>query len=162
MIIELAIPSEAHHELREPKWEGVAAVDLPEMEGLAVRLDDLLHVLALDGAGDPRHEEDAALNLVLVGVPQRHLRLRQHQEQRLRHEVLDANEAGVSVGAVVDQALPHFLVLVGAEVVRLHLPRHVIGVEVETKKEQYNFRYKKEKRYNSQDKKGLERICTQE
>jgi hypothetical protein len=35
------------------------------------------------------------------------------------------------VGTVEDEALPDVLVEVRAEVVRLHLPRHVVGVEVE-------------------------------
>nr|GMD68047.1 hypothetical protein Iba_chr12dCG5400 [Ipomoea batatas] len=43
---------------------------------------------------------------------------------------LTPDEAGVRARAVVDQALPEFLVLVAAEVVRLHLPRHVVPVEM--------------------------------
>jgi len=44
VIIDLAISSERHHELRDPKWEGVTLVHLPEMENFAVSLADRLHV----------------------------------------------------------------------------------------------------------------------
>lgn len=130
-LAELAVAGESHHDLGQAERERVAAVDLPEVDGLAVGLAHLLEVAALDDAGDAGHEEDAALDLELVGVPQRLLVVGEREEQRLGDDVLDADEARAGVGPVEDEALAHVLVEVGAEVVRLHLPRHVVGVEVE-------------------------------
>lgn len=130
-LAELAVAGESHHDLGQAERERVAAVDLPEVDGLAVGLAHPLEVAALDDAGDAGHEEDAALDLELVGVPQRLLVVGEREEQRLGDDVLDADEARAGVGPVEDEALAHVLVEVGAEVVRLHLPRHVAGVEVE-------------------------------
>lgn len=128
---ELALPGEGHHDLGHAEREGVAAVDLPEVDGLAIGPGHLLEVAALDDAGHDAHEEHAAPDLELVGVPQRLLLVGQREEQLLDDDVLEADEARVGVGPVEDEALPHVLVEVCAEVVRLHLPRHVVPVEVE-------------------------------
>lgn len=130
--MELAVAGERHHHLRYPEGQAVAPIDLPEVHDLAVGLGDLVEVLALDGARDARHEEDAALHLVLVRVPEPLLVVGQRQEERLRDHVLEPDEAAVLAGPVVDEALPELLVLVGAEVVGLHLPAHVVPIEMET------------------------------
>lgn len=131
LFIYLAISGESHHELRQAKRERVTLVNLPEMVDFTISLAHLLHVLALNGAWDSRHEQQPTLHLVEVGVPQPLLLVRQCQEEVLRYDVLEADQLGVGVGAIVDQALPHLLVQMPAEVVRLHLPRHVMRVKME-------------------------------
>jgi hypothetical protein len=128
---ELPLPGERHHDLRQAERERVAAVHLPEVDGLAVGPAHLLQVPALHGAGHARHEQHPALHLELVRVPQRLLLVGQRQEHALGDDVLDADEARAGAGAVEDEALADVLVEVRAEVVRLHLPPHVVRVEVE-------------------------------
>lgn len=129
--MQLPIPSKCHHKLRRPNWQSIAAIDLPKMEGLPISLAYLLHIPPLHGPGNPREEQNPTLDLVLVRMPKRLLVVRESHEEVLGDEVLDADELGLGLGAVVDEALPHLLVLVGAVVVGFDLAGHVMGVEVE-------------------------------
>lgn len=131
ILVELTVPGKSHHDLGQPKREAIPLIDLPEMDGLPVRLADLLEVLALDGAWDTGHEEEPTLDLELVRVPQWLLLVGQSEEVTLRDDVLDPDEPGLGIGAVVDQALPHVLVQAPAEMVGLHLPSHVMRKEME-------------------------------
>lgn len=64
-------------------------------------------------------------------MPQRLLLVGQSEEEVLGDDILKSDGPDVGRGAVVDEALPHLLVLVAAVVVGLHLPRHVVRVEME-------------------------------
>lgn len=77
VFIELAVSGEGHHYLRKAEGELVSLVHLPKVNGLAVGLAQLLQVGVLHRAGHPGHEEEAALHLELVGVPQGLLQVRQ-------------------------------------------------------------------------------------
>lgn len=80
VVVQLTVSGERHHDLRDPEGQGVAPVDLPKVYNLAVGLGDLVEILALDGAGEARHEEHAALHLVLVRVPEPLLVVGERQE----------------------------------------------------------------------------------
>uniref|UniRef100_A0A7C9DZM0 Uncharacterized protein n=1 Tax=Opuntia streptacantha TaxID=393608 RepID=A0A7C9DZM0_OPUST len=130
--IKLAITSKSHHDLRKTQGKVIPTVDLPKVDGLAIGLSHLSQVLALHGARDrTREEEDPALDLVLVGVPEPLLRVWEGHEEVLRYDVLNPDKPGVCLRAIVDQALPHLLVLVPTEVVCLYLSCHVVPVKVE-------------------------------
>lgn len=126
VIIDLAISSESHHELRYPKWKRVTLIDLPEMKDFAISGADSLHVWALNESRNLRHEEEATLDLVQVRVPQTLLLVGECQVKVFGDDVFQPYEPGFLLGAVVDKALPHLLVLVRAKMVCLHLPAHVI------------------------------------
>ena len=67
--------------------------------------------------------QGAGLDLKLVAVPVHLLLLRQLLKQVAGDDVLSANQAGIWLVRVIDDALPHLLIGAGTEVVCLHL-RH--------------------------------------
>jgi len=67
-----------------------------------------------------------------MGVPQFLLLIRQSIEKLLGDDVFDADEASIRLRTIEDGALSHVLVVVRAVVVRLHLPAHVVRVEMES------------------------------
>lgn len=79
---------------------------------------------------DARHEEYTAFDLVLMRMPELLLLIWQALEQLLRDDVLDPNQTGVLLGAVVDQTLAHILVVVRAVMVCFYLPSHIMCIEV--------------------------------
>lgn len=130
VIIELAISSESHHELRYPKWKSIASINLPEMVDFTISLANFLHVFVLNWRRDIWHEEETTLYLKQMRMPERLLLVGQSQEEILRDNIFKTYKPRILVGAVVDKTLPHLLVLVPAIVVCLHLPSHVVRVKM--------------------------------
>jgi hypothetical protein len=52
-------------------------------------------------------------------------------EERLGDHVLDADEASVGAVGVIEEALPHLVIDVGAVVVRLYASSRVVSIGVE-------------------------------
>ncbi len=92
----------------------------------------LFKLFSLDCFENSRHEENPTLDFVVMGVPQFLLLIRQSIEKLLGDDVLDADEASIRLRTIEDGALSHVLVVVRAVVVRLHLPAHVVRVEMES------------------------------
>lgn len=101
------------------------------MEHLPIGLTNLVQILTLDRTRQAGHEQNPTLDLILVRVPELLLIIGESQEESLRDEVLEANELSIGLGAVVDEALTHLLILVRAVMVSFDLTCHVVRVEVE-------------------------------
>lgn len=103
----------ARHELRLAQRDFVALVHLPEVVDLAVQLDHVLHLGGLGllprglghEGGRLGHDEHARLDLEDVAVPELALLGVERGVQFWRDHVLDADEPGAWVGAVVEYAL---------------------------------------------------------
>lgn len=90
----------------------VSGVDLPEVPGLAVKMDDLLHRLELRGLPPfvcipfrLRQDEHPGLDLELVRVPKLLLFCIERFIDIFRDHILDTDELGVFLVRIVDQAL---------------------------------------------------------
>jgi NADPH-dependent 2,4-dienoyl-CoA reductase/sulfur reductase-like enzyme len=129
LLVGLAVLGQAHHQLRDPVGEVIAVV-LPGVERLAVGRDQVLEVGVLRQVGYPRGDQDARPDLVVVAVPEPLLLVRQLAVPVLADDVLDSDQPGTGLIAVEDHALVQVVAQVDAEVRRLHLAAHVVGVHV--------------------------------
>ena len=129
-LVDLPVFGQAHHQLRDPVGEVVAVV-LPVMERLAVGRHEVFEVGVFGQVRNAGGDQLTGLYLVVVTVPQALLVIGQAAEPLLADDVLDPDQACVGGVAVEDHALMQVVAQVDAEVRRLHLPAHVVGVHVE-------------------------------
>jgi hypothetical protein len=112
--VELIVIGVAGHELRLAQRKLMTLVCLPQVEDLAVKCDDLFHLLVLcdfpDSCGDtgrPGHEQHARLDFEDVRVPVfAFVRFKSFVEASTDH-IFDADETSIGFGRVVEKALSH-------------------------------------------------------
>ena len=65
-----------------------------------------------------------------MGMPELLLLVRELHKQLLSDNVLNSYQSSILLRRIIDEALPHILIIVSAVMVGLYLPGHVICIEM--------------------------------
>jgi hypothetical protein len=114
----LAVLREAHHQLRDSVGE-VVPVDLPCVKRLAVGRNEIREVRPFGQFRNPRGDQLAGFDLVMMAMPKPLLVIRELSEPLLADNVLDADQARSRLVGIENDALMEVMLQVDTEMVRL-------------------------------------------
>jgi hypothetical protein len=108
--IELAVPREAHHQLRDSVRE-LVPVDLPRVKRLAVGRHEILEIRTFGHFRNARGDQLAGFDFVIVAVPKPLLLIRQLPKPLLADDIFDADQPRSLLVGIEDDALMQIMVI---------------------------------------------------